>query len=454
MFKFLLIWRYFIRKRVALIAVIAVTLLVMMVLIVLSVMSGLVEQACRRNHNWAGDIVLSRESLVGFPFYDEFIAELRQNNIVLDATPVINTFALVESVMPAQLIGVRLSEFCRVTGFAHVLTDRLNGNRDLSFMVPESRITRFGPELTSEQKYRGCIFGKYCSAPFDGVYAARNHPVRLTVFGLNSKGVLTGSEAGENQTFWRVGEHKSGLVDIDQAILVDFNELQKFSLMDGLTDGRPPRTSEIRVKLRPGIDLDTARMEISALWKHFGLEKHKDADSQMLASLLQDVTIQTWRQYRHDFIAPMEKEKSLMIVVFCMIGLVAVFIVFAIFYMIVTEKIKDIGIIKSLGGSRWALAQVFLGYGALVGIVGALMGTAIGWTIVVRSNDIEGWLNRHFGFRLWDPEIYAIDKIPDTVDVTQAAVIVAIAIMAAVFGAAVPAHRAGQLVVVEALRVE
>jgi len=82
------------------------------------------------------------------------------------------------------------------------------------------------------------------------------------------------------------------------------------------------------------------------------------------------------------------------------------------------------------------------------------MGTAIGWTIVVRSNDIEGWLNRHFGFRLWDPEIYAIDKIPDTVDVTQAAVIVAIAIMAAVFGAAVPAYRAGQLVVVEALRVE
>ena len=434
-------------------AVIAVTLLVMMVLIVLSVMSGLVEQACRRNHDWAGDIVLGRESLVGFPFYDEFIAELRQNSSVLDATPVINTFALVESVTPAQLIGVRLPEFCRVTGFAHALNSP-TGSPDPSFMVPESRNTRFASGLTSEQKSRGCIFGKYCSAPFEGVYTARNHPVRLTVFGLNSKGVLTGSEAGENQTFWRIGEHKSGLVDIDQAILVDFDELQKFSLMDGLTDSRPPRTSEIRIKLKPDIDIDTARMEISALWKHFALEKHKDADSQMLASLLQDVTIQTWRQNRHDFIAPMEKEKSLMVVVFCMIGLVAVFIVFAIFYMIVTEKIKDIGIIKSLGGSRWALAQVFLGYGALVGVTGALMGTAIGWAIVVRSNDIEGWLNQHFGFRLWDPEIYAIDKIPDTVDVTQAAVIAAVAIMAAVLGAAVPARRAGQLVAVEALRVE
>jgi lipoprotein-releasing system permease protein len=452
MFKFLLIWRYFIRKRVALMAVIAVTLLVMMVLIVLSVMSGLVEQACRRNHDWAGDIVLSRRSLVGFPFYDEFIAELRQNNSVLDATPVINTFALVESVTPAQLIGVRLPEFCRVTGFAHAL-NRPTGSLDPSFTVPESRNTHFGPRLTPEQKSRGSFVGKYAQIP---LLRLSDFPqgISLTVFGLNSKGVLTGSEAGENQTFWRVDEHKSGLVDIDQAILVDFDELQKFSLMDGLTDGHPPRTSEIRIKLKPGIDLDTARMEISALWKHFALEKHKNADSQMLAPLLQDVTIQTWRQNRHDFIAPMEKEKSLMVVVFCMIGLVAVFIVFAIFYMIVTEKIKDIGIIKSLGGSRWAMAQVFLGYGALVGVTGALMGTAIGWAIVVRSNDIEGWLNRHFGFRLWDPEIYAIDKIPDTVDVTQAAVIAAVAIMAAVFGAAVPAHRAGQLVVVEALRVE
>jgi len=432
-------------------AVIAVTLLVMMVLIVLSVMSGLVEQACRRNHDWAGDIVLSRGSLVGFPFYDEFIAELRQNNIVLDATPVINTFALIESVAPAQLIGVRLPEFCRVTGFANTL-NRPTGKPAPSFTVPESRNTHFGPRLTPEQKSRGSFIGKYVQIPLRLPDCPQD--ISLTVFGLNSKGVLTGSEAGENQTFWRVDEHKSGLVDIDQAILVDFDELQKFSLMDGLTDGRPPRTSEIRIKLKPDIDLNTARTEISALWKHFVLEKLEDADARTLASLLQDVTIQTWRRYRHDFIAPMEKEKSLMIVVFCMIGLVAVFIVFAIFYMIVTEKIKDIGIIKSLGGSRWALAQVFLGYGALVGLTGALMGTAIGWTIVVRSNDIEGWLNRHFGFRLWDPEIYAIDKIPDTVDVTQAAVIIAIAIMAAVFGAAVPAYRAGQLVVVEALRVE
>ena len=71
MFKLLLIWRYFLHRRVALIAVLGVALLVMMVLVVLSVMSGLVTEAHRHNHNWTGDLVLSRDSLVGFDHYEE-----------------------------------------------------------------------------------------------------------------------------------------------------------------------------------------------------------------------------------------------------------------------------------------------------------------------------------------------------------------------------------------------
>ena len=95
-----------------------------------------------------------------------------------------------------------------------------------------------------------------------------------------------------------------------------------------------------------------------------------------------------------------------------------------------------------------------LGYGALVGLVGAALGTTLGWNIVTHSNQIEAWLNKHYQFKLWDPEVYPIDKIPDVVDATQALIIAAIAILTAVLGAAVPARRAAKLVVVEALRVE
>ena len=71
MYKLLLIFRYLLHKRVTLIAVVALILLVMMTIVVLGIMSGLLEQTRRRNHDWSGDIILQRDSLVGFPFYEE-----------------------------------------------------------------------------------------------------------------------------------------------------------------------------------------------------------------------------------------------------------------------------------------------------------------------------------------------------------------------------------------------
>ena len=122
--------------------------------------------------------------------------------------------------------------------------------------------------------------------------------------------------------------------------------------------------------------------------------------------------------------------------------------------MIVTEKIKDLGIIKSVGGSSWAVCEIFLGFGALVGTVGAALGTITGAVIVINSNNIEDFLYQHFDCRLWPPEMYAIDKIPDVVNIPEAAIIAAMAIIVSTAGAAIPARRAAKLGVVEALRVE
>ena len=139
-----------------------------------------------------------------------------------------------------------------------------------------------------------------------------------------------------------------------------------------------------------------------------------------------------------------------MIVVFLLLSLVSVFIIFAIFYMIVTEKIRDLGVIKSVGGSGRHVAEVFLGYGLLIGVIGALLGSAFGVAIVKNSNEIAALLK----IQIWDPAVYAIDRIPDVVNYTQMILIALVAIFSSVAGAALPAHRAAKLQVVEALRVE
>ena len=61
-----------------------------------------------------------------------------------------------------------------------------------------------------------------------------------------------------------------------------------------------------------------------------------------------------------------------------MIIAVAGFGILAIFTMIVVEKTRDIGILKALGASNWGVLKIFLGYGLLLGIVGAGLGTALG----------------------------------------------------------------------------
>ncbi|MFC1783246.1 ABC transporter permease [Planctomycetota bacterium] len=477
MYKLLMICRYFLKKRVALIAVAAVSLVVMLVLVVLSVMSGLVEDIKNRNHDWMGDVVISSDSMVGFGYYEEFMAELRQNEQVEAAAAVIKTFGLLSGPEDelVQLYGVKPGPWGAVTNFRAGLHYQ-KGSSEISFTTPPNDL------LTAEQRQRGCITGMYLTLRrYTSEHSKRNLPMLrsrglspqkflewpVTVMGLTERGTPIGSGLGERSIFRYIDDSDTGLVDIDMsAMYVDFDQLQQICFMDG-GDDAPPRTNEIRIRLAENDDLEQGRTGIAAAWEKFVARK---ADSRG-ANLLAQTTVQSWKQYRRSSIAPMEKEKSLMIAVFAMIAVVAVFIVFAIFYMIVTEKIKDLGIIKSVGGSNWSVEQIFLGYGLLVGIIGAIIGTTLGCVIVWNSNEIESgvnsiltWLNKVFenwdwqyrfgGFHLWDPEVYAIERIPDVVDFTEAAIIALIAVLASVTGAMLPARRAGRLQVVETLRVE
>ncbi|MCF7957394.1 MAG: FtsX-like permease family protein [Phycisphaerae bacterium] len=459
MFKYLLIWRYLIRKRITSIAIVAVMLLVMLILVVLSVMSGLLQETRDRNHQWTGDIVISRDSLVGFPYYQEFIDSLVSCDLVDSATPMIKTFGLQNyDSEPLVIFGIRPIELCRVTDFAQTLHYQKD-RKPLSLNLGDLYRDLPSDEFSEENKRRGVIWATHSIGrpQFDNNIEWDGHyfdeiilPLDITVFGVSSRGKLIGSAMGESQRFWYVDDSVSGLVDIDTSSrYVDFDELQNLCWMAG-QDNRPPRANEIRIRLKEDVALSAGRLRVIKRWDDF-VKTRQDAGQ---GDLLGDCTVQTWKQYRRSFIAPMEKEKSMMIMVFGMIAVVAAFIIFIIFYMIVTEKIKDFGIIKSVGASSWMVSQIFLGFGALVGTIGAILGTGLGCAIVMNSNRIEDFMFRCFEFRLWPPDMYAIDKIPDVVNVSEAAIIAGIAILVSMVGAALPALRAARLNVVEALRVE
>jgi lipoprotein-releasing system permease protein len=133
---------------------------------------------------------------------------------------------------------------------------------------------------------------------------------------------------------------------------------------------------------------------------------------------------------------------------------VAGFGILAIFCMIVFEKTRDIGIMKSLGATGWGILGIFLSYGFLLGIVGAGVGLGLGLLFVRYINEIADLLGRVTGRPVFDPSIYYFQKIPAIVEVWTVSWIVVGALAIAVVASILPALRAALLHPVQALRYE
>ena len=99
----------------------------------------------------------------------------------------------------------------------------------------------------------------------------------------------------------------------------------------------------------------------------------------------------------------MHLETTILNLLLFMIIAVAGFGILAIFYMIVVEKTRDIGILKSLGASGRGVMGIFLGYGLSLGLVGSGVGMVIGLLIVHYINQIAAGLAWLTGRPVFDP---------------------------------------------------
>src|SRR4030095_5797555 len=99
--------------------------------------------------------------------------------------------------------------------------------------------------------------------------------------------------------------------------------------------------------------------------------------------------VQTWRDQNRMLIEAVEKETALVMFIFGIISLTSVFLVLAIFWAMVSEKTKDIGVLRAIGASRGGVAWIWLRYGLAIGVVGALVGGGLAYLIVTNINPIH-----------------------------------------------------------------
>lgn len=165
-------------------------------------------------------------------------------------------------------------------------------------------------------------------------------------------------------------------------------------------------------------------------------------------------SIRTWEQKQGPLLAAVDVEAAILNVLLFLIIAVAGFGILAIFYMIVVEKTRDIGIMKALGASSGGVMTIFLSYGLALGIVGSGAGVILGLLFVWNINYIEKFLTFVTGQKVFDERIYYFPSIPTHTDPLMVMWVALGAISIAVLASVLPARRAASLQPVRALRYE
>jgi lipoprotein-releasing system permease protein len=469
MYKYLLCLRYLKTRYIALASIVSVMLGVATMIVVNAVMAGFAHEMRARLHGILADLVVESYNLDGFYRYEEVMTRIKQvgGDSILAMAPTMETYALMTIPMPdgrqytrqVQLIGVQPTERAKTGDFAeHLYDERGNHLSAPSFEVSRELRLKSSPagkvlqEEPADSPFRNLLeqdaleqvpdFGAIIGYALATIHpAGAKNDIYLAPRG--SKVMLTFPTGGRrpqpgSDSFTVVGFFKSGMSEYDSTHV--YVPLERLQLLRFLGDGQGRgAVNQIQIKVKPGTDLDRLAYRIQ-----------KALDPVWPLSF----RVSTWEQKQGPLLGAVQIEQSILNILLFFIIAVAGFGILAIFSMIVVEKTRDIGILKALGASNGGVRSIFLGYGLLLGLVGSGIGMAGGLLFATYINQIEEWLSKLTGHKVFDDTIYYFNKIPTLIDPATVCWIVFGTLVIAIGASIWPAHRASRLQPVQALRFE
>ncbi|MEO0995405.1 MAG: lipoprotein-releasing ABC transporter permease subunit [Pseudomonadota bacterium] len=175
-----------------------------------------------------------------------------------------------------------------------------------------------------------------------------------------------------------------------------------------------------------------------------------------LDEALRGESVYTWNWERSNgaFLAALKIERNVMFLILSLIILVAALNIISGLTMLVKEKGRDIGILRTMGLSRAAILRVFFICGASIGVTGTVLGVCLGIAFTLNMSEIQAAVEWVSGGSVWDPEVRFLTRVPAVMHTSDVVFTIAIALSLSALATWYPARRAARLDPVEALRYE
>ncbi|NNK78929.1 MAG: lipoprotein-releasing ABC transporter permease subunit [Litoreibacter sp.] len=167
-----------------------------------------------------------------------------------------------------------------------------------------------------------------------------------------------------------------------------------------------------------------------------------------------DMFLWSWRDSSGAFLRALEMEDNVMFLILSILVLIASMNIVSGLIMLVKNKGRDIGILRTMGLSEGSILRVFFICGAFVGVIGTIFGVILGCLFAHYIDPIFEFVNYILGGGVWDPSVRFISRLPARLEFADVMSAISLSLFLSFVVTIFPARRAARMNPVEALRYE
>lgn len=161
-----------------------------------------------------------------------------------------------------------------------------------------------------------------------------------------------------------------------------------------------------------------------------------------------------WTLTQGSLFSAMKMEKTMIGLLLLLIVAVAAFNIIATLIMVVADKGADIAILRTLGATPRQIMGIFMVQGTVIGVIGTLIGAALGILAALNVSQLVAWIERLSGQQVMSSDVYFISNLPSELLLSDVLLICGAAFSLSFLATLYPSWRAAQIQPAEALRYE